>query len=59
MARKQTNAPRLETWVVAAILALLGLLGHFGELGELAQYSFWMVFIGLVIMLLATLIRGL
>lgn len=51
--------PKVITWWVAVILGVLGLLGHLGTVAALGPYAFWLVMAGLVLLVLATLIRGL
>jgi hypothetical protein len=53
------SAPKVITWWVAVILGVLGLLGHFGTIAALGQYAFWLVTAGLVLLVLATLIKEL
>ncbi|HMN13001.1 MAG TPA: hypothetical protein PKD55_11825 [Bellilinea sp.] len=49
------NAPTQIVWIIALVLGLLGLLGQIGILAFAAPYAFWLVFVGLVLVLLATL----
>jgi hypothetical protein len=51
--------PKIITWWVALILGVLGLLGYWGQVAALSKYSFWLAFAGLVLMLVATLIKNL
>ena len=51
--------PKVITWWVAVILGVLGLLAFMGTLAVLGTYAFWLVFVGLVLMLVATLIKDL
>jgi len=51
--------PKSITFWIAVALGLAGLLGHIGILGFLAAYAFWLVFIGLVLLALALLVKGL
>jgi hypothetical protein len=51
--------PKVVTWWVALVLGVLGLLGHLGSIGSLGQYAFWFVMAGLVLLLVATLIKDL
>ena len=53
------SPPKFITWIVALILGVLGLLGHLGTIASLAKYDFWLMTAGLVLMLLACLIKGL
>jgi hypothetical protein len=51
--------PKVITWWVALILGVLGLLGHWGQVAALAPYAFWLVLAGLVLLLVATLVKNL
>ena len=53
------SAPKVITWWVAFVLGVLGLLGYAGNVSGLSAYSFWLVFAGLVLMLVATIVKGL
>jgi uncharacterized membrane protein YtjA (UPF0391 family) len=55
----KTNPPKVITWWIALILGVLGLLGYTGNVAGLSPYSFWLVMVGLALMLVATLIRNL
>ena len=51
--------PKVITWWIALILGGLGLLGHFGTIAALSQYAFLLVTAGLILMLVATLVKNL
>lgn len=51
--------PKVITWWIALVLGVLGLLGYTGNVAGLSAYSFWLVLAGLVLMLVATLVRNL
>ena len=53
------SAPKVITWWIALILGVLGLLGYLGTIAALSPYAFWLAFFGLVLMLIATLVKGL
>jgi len=53
------SPPKNITWWIAFFLGLLGLLGYLGNVAGLSAYAFWFVFIGLVLMLVATRTRNL
>lgn len=61
MARKQNrmNAPSLPAWIVSVLLGGLGVAAHLGLIAALAPYAFWLVAIGLIVLVLATALRGL
>lgn len=53
------SRPKEVTWWIAVILGVLGLLGFLGTVPVLATYAFWLVFAGLVLLALGTLLRNL
>jgi 4-hydroxybenzoate polyprenyltransferase len=53
------SAPKVITWWIALILGALGLLGYLGTIAALSPYAFWLAFFGLVLMLVATIVKGL
>jgi hypothetical protein len=50
--------PKIITFWIAVVLGVLGLLGEVGLLAFLAPYTFWLVFIGLVVLVLGLLVKG-
>ena len=57
--RRALSAPKVITWVIAVILGLLGLLGELDIVADLSTYAFWLVAAGLVLLVLATLLKDL
>jgi heme/copper-type cytochrome/quinol oxidase subunit 1 len=55
----QLSAPKLITWWIALILGVLGVIANFVVIPVLSGFAFWLVVIGLALLLLATLIEGL
>lgn len=53
------SAPKVITWWIAVALGALGLLGHLGTVAELSMYAFWLVTIGLVLLVLGTFLKDL
>ncbi len=53
------NAPKQISWVIALILGVLGLLGTLVTIPVISGLAFWLVLVGLVLMLLATYFEGL
>ena len=53
------SAPKVVTWWIAVILGVLALLGNQGIISGLSQYAFWLAMIGLVLLVLATLLKDL
>ena len=51
--------PKSITWWVAVVLGVLGLLGYLGSIGALGQYAFWFALAGLVLLAVATRVKGL
>jgi len=51
--------PKVVTWWIALVLGALGLLGFLGAVAGLSAYAFWLVTAGLVLLLVATLIKDL
>ena len=51
--------PKVVTWWVAVILGVLALLGHFGVVAALSPYAFWLAMIGLILLVVATLVKNL
>jgi hypothetical protein len=51
--------PKVLTWWIAVILGVLGLLGNFGIIAALSTYAFWFVLAGLVLLVVATLVKNL
>jgi 4-hydroxybenzoate polyprenyltransferase len=59
MAKNFTSAPKNVTWWIALILGVLGLLGFLGVVAPLSTYAFWLVLVGLVLLLVACITRNL
>ncbi|MGK2963831.1 MAG: hypothetical protein ACSLFK_17045 [Gemmatimonadaceae bacterium] len=53
------SAPKVITWWIAVGLGSLGLLGHFAIVAALGPYALWLVTAGLVMLVLATLLKDL
>ena len=53
------SAPRAITWWLSLIIGALGVIGHLANVGFLTIYSFWIVVVGFVILLLGTMLKGL
>ena len=51
------SAPKNITWWLAVILGALGLLGQIGVLSFVAAYAFWLVLVGLALLVLATCLK--
>jgi hypothetical protein len=56
------SAPKMITWVVALILGVIGILIHVGSVSIVAVpfgLGFWLVAVAFVLLLVATLLKGL
>jgi heme A synthase len=53
------SPPKNITWWVALILGVLALLGVAGIVAVLSQYAIWFALIGLALLLVACLVKGL
>jgi hypothetical protein len=53
------SPPKNITWWVALVLGVLALIGHLGILAALSPYAFWLAMVGLILLLVATLIKNL
>jgi hypothetical protein len=53
------SAPKQITWIIALILGILGLLGSLVVIPVISTLAFWLVLVGLALMLLATYVHGL
>ncbi len=51
--------PTVVVFWICVVLGLLGLLGSIGVLTFLAPFAFWLVFIGLALLIIALLVKGL
>jgi len=52
------NAPKKATFWISVVLGLLGLLGQVGVLAVFAPYAFWLVFVGMVVLVLGNMVKG-
>lgn len=53
------SAPKVITWWVALIVGVVGILASLVAIPVLSGFAFWLVVIGFVLLLIATLISGL
>jgi len=51
--------PKVITWWVAVILGVLALLGYMKTIAALTPYAFWLAMAGLVLLVVATLVKNL
>ena len=58
--KMKLSAPKQISWIIALVLGILGLLGMLvPTLPLIGGLAFWLVLVGLVLMLLATYLHGL
>ena len=56
------SAPKMVTWLVALVVGVIGILIHVGSLSIVAVpfgLGFWLVVVAFVLLLVATLFKGL
>ena len=56
------SAPKMVTWLVALVVGVIGILIHVGSLSIVAVpfgLGFWLVVVAFVLLLVATLMKGL
>lgn len=51
------NAPTQTLWLISVIVGGLGILAHFVRIDTLSRYSFELVALGFVLLVIATLVR--
>jgi hypothetical protein len=51
--------PKVITWWIAVILGVLALLGYFNTVAALSHYAFVLAMAGLILLVVATLVRNL
>lgn len=51
------NAPTQTLWLISVILGGLGILAHFVRIDTLTRYSFELLALGFVLLVIATLVR--
>ncbi|MCI0694425.1 hypothetical protein L0337_20750 [candidate division KSB1 bacterium] len=53
------NAPTQTLWLIAVILGVLGIVGRFVTIAYVSTYSFWLVAVGFVVLVVGTKMKGL
>ena len=53
------NAPTKLVWTIALVLGLLGFIGSLVSIPFVSGAAFWFVFVGWLLLVLATLLKGL
>jgi hypothetical protein len=51
------SEPKVITWWIAVILGVLGIVAFF--VASISAYAFWLVLVGLVVLVLGNLLKGL
>jgi hypothetical protein len=59
MAKMKLSSPKRTTWWVALVLGAVGLLASVVSIPVLSGLAFWLVLAGLVLLLVATAVKGL
>ncbi|MEJ2011272.1 MAG: hypothetical protein P8X64_03485 [Anaerolineales bacterium] len=53
------SPPKQTSWTLALLLGLLGILAHQVSIPVFSQYDFWLVVFAFLLLLFATLLKGL
>ena len=53
------NAPKFVTWLIALILGIVGLVSVFVAIPFISMHAFWVVLVGLALLLLGNAVKGL
>jgi len=53
------SAPKVVTWWIAVILGVLALLGAFNVVPAIGAFAIWMALVGLALLAVATVTKGL
>jgi hypothetical protein len=53
------NSPKFITWLISLILGIIGLVSVFIAIPYISAYAFWIVLIGLALLLMGNAIKGL
>lgn len=52
------NAPTQTLWIVSVVLGGLGILSELVSIPSVSPYSFWLLAIGFIVLLIATMTKG-
>ena len=55
----ELSAPKQVTWLIALILGIVGVVASLVTIPVLSGLAFWIVVVGLVLLLVATFLPGL
>ena len=53
------NAPKQVTWLIALLIALVGVIARFVAIPVLSGVSFWLVLVAFLLLLVASVTKGL
>jgi len=53
------SAPKQIVWIISLILGVLGVLSTFVAIPVITPYAFWVVVIAWLLLILATMMKGL
>jgi hypothetical protein len=54
------NAPKMITWVISLVLGALGFIALLGvNIPFVSMYACWIILVGLVLLLLGNMLKGL
>lgn len=56
---RQTNAPKLITWIISLVLFIVAIVAHFGIIQVSADIATWSWIIGYALLLVAVQVKGL
>lgn len=51
------NAPTQAFWLISVVLGVLGILSHFTRIQTISTYSFELLALGFVLLVIATLVK--
>ncbi|MCG3163671.1 MAG: hypothetical protein JMDDDDMK_05115 [Acidobacteria bacterium] len=54
----KTNAPSSALWLISVIIGALGIVSNLVKIGGISPYSFWLLAIGFIILVVATVLKG-
>jgi hypothetical protein len=53
------NAPKIVTWWISVVLGILAILAAFNVVPVIAPFGIWFAVVGLALLALATVVKGL
>lgn len=56
---RQTNAPKVVTWIISLVLFIVAIVAHFGIIQVSADIATWSWIIGYALLLAAVQVKGL